>query len=86
MKNSEDINYLFHLENENKVLINNYRKKAKKHKLYFEKIWLFSLFIVFYNFDLPNFILVLILGMISVSYVNSSYLNIPVIKSITINE
>ena len=55
-------------------------------KLYFEKIWLFSLFIVFYNFDLPNFILVLILGMISVSYVNSSYLNIPVIKSITINE
>jgi len=44
-------------------------------------MWLISLILLFNYLELSKFIPTLILGMISISYVNSTYLNIPNLKN-----
>ena len=83
MSNSNQT-YIISLEKEleeNYTLVNNYRIKSFKHKTYFQNIWIVSLIFLFNYLELSKFIPTLILGMISVSYVNSTYLNIPVFKN-----
>ena len=72
----ENKEYLKYLE-KNHNLLNNYRDKAGKHKIYFERMWFFSGLVLFHNLDFITFLPFFCLGIISVSYVNSSYLNIP---------
>jgi|UniRef100_A0A6C0J1I1 hypothetical protein len=76
--------YIIFLEDkleENYTLVNNYRIKSFKHKTYFQNMWTISLIVLFNYLELSKFIPTLILGMISVSYVNSTYLNIPILKN-----
>jgi len=76
--------YIISLEKElekNYTLVNNYRIKSFKHKTYFQNMWLISLILLFNYLELSKFIPTLILGMISISYVNSTYLNIPNLKN-----
>ena len=68
--------YLKKLE-KNHNLLNSYRDKAKKHKVYFERMWFFSSLVLFHNLEFNTFLPFFCLGMISVAYVHSSYLNIP---------
>ena len=58
-------------------IIKKYRNKAKVHKKYFEYLWISSLLGLYNFYDFYHFLPFIVLGMISVSYVNSSYLNIP---------
>ena len=72
----ENKDYLKYIEKNNNLL-SNYRDKARKHKVYFERMWVFSGLVLFHNLEFTTFIPFFCLGIISVSYVHSSYLNIP---------
>lgn len=56
--------------------IEEYKNKANKHKKYFNDVWFTALIIMINIYDFYYFLPVLALGIVSISYVQSSYLNL----------